>query len=65
MKPHPNEPTFTDPVCGMKVSRRTAADQLEFDGKVYYFCAEVCRKAFEAEPEKFKHRHRQHGSRKS
>ena len=61
MNPHANEPTFTDPVCGMKVSRTTAAEELEYEGRVYYFCADVCRKEFEAEPEKFRHRHRQHG----
>ncbi|HNO78148.1 MAG TPA: YHS domain-containing protein [Phycisphaerae bacterium] len=62
MKPHSNEPTFTDPVCGMKLSRKTAPEELELDGKVYCFCAKICREAFEAEPEKFRHRHRQHGT---
>lgn len=55
------QPQFKDPVCGMRVSRSTAADELEYKGKTYYFCASVCREAFEADPEKFIHHHRQHG----
>lgn len=65
MKPHPCEPTFTDPVCDMKLSRDTAAEELDYDGKTYYFCAEVCRKMFEADPDKYIHRHRQHGLKRS
>lgn len=61
MKSHHNEPTFTDPVCGMELSRSTAAETLEFDGKTYYFCAQVCLKAFKADPRKYIHKHRQHG----
>lgn len=61
MKRHPNEPTATDPVCGMKLSRTTAAEELEYDGKTYHFCAEVCRQTFEADPHKYIHHHRQHG----
>lgn len=61
MKRPMQEPSFKDPVCGMEVSRTTAADELLYRGKVSYFCAGVCREAFEAEPEKFMKRHRQHG----
>jgi len=43
----------TDPVCGMKVSGNTAAAKVDFQGKTYYFCAEGCRKAFEADPQKY------------
>ena len=61
MKRQIDEPNFKDPVCGMDVSRSTAADEFEYRGKTFYFCAGACRKAFEAEPEKYVQRHRQHG----
>ena len=57
------EPSFKDPVCGMEVSRSTAADEFEYRGKTFYFCAPACRQAFEAEPQKYIRRHRQHGMR--
>jgi YHS domain-containing protein len=56
-----NEPSYKDPVCGMQVSHTTAIDISVYQGKTYYFCAGVCREAFEAEPEKYIGRHRQHG----
>jgi YHS domain-containing protein len=37
----------------MEVSRNTAAAKAAFEGKTYYFCAEGCRKAFEADPQKY------------
>jgi len=55
------ERCFKDPVCGMEVSRSTAIGEFVYSGKAYYFCAGICREAFEAEPEKFIPRHRQHG----
>ena len=61
MKQQIDEPGFKDPVCGMEVSRMTAADECDYQGKTYYFCASACRKAFEAEPEKYIRHHRQHG----
>jgi len=61
MKRQFDEPSFTDPVCGMEVSRNTAAGEFEYRGKTYYFCAAICRDTFEQNPEKYIHRHRQHG----
>jgi len=61
MKQQSNERRFKDPVCGMEVSRTTAIVELAYQGKTYYFCAPTCRAAFEAEPEKYVRRHRQHG----
>ena len=55
------ERTFKDPVCGMEVSRLTAAEEVKYQGKIYYFCARTCREAFEAEPGKYIRLHRQHG----
>jgi YHS domain-containing protein len=45
--------TFIDPVCGMTVNPITAAAQTCYNGIQIYFCAEGCRKAFDAAPEKF------------
>ena len=56
-----NEPGFKDPVCGMEVSRMTVIEECDYQDKTYYFCAGICRKAFEAEPEKYIRQHRQHG----
>jgi YHS domain-containing protein len=61
MKKQGNKDSFKDPVCGMEVSRMTAADEIVYQGKTYYFCAGTCRQAFEAEPEKYLKHHRQHG----
>lgn len=43
----------TDPVCGMKFLPEKAKTKLEYRGQTYFFCAEVCRKQFEAEPERY------------
>ena len=42
-----------DWVCGMDVDETTAKHTTEFEGQTYYFCAPGCRKAFEAEPQKY------------
>lgn len=44
---------FKDPVCGMEVSRNTAAAVAEYKGETYYFCAPVCRDRFLEDPEKY------------
>lgn len=61
MEHQKNERSYKDPVCGMEVSRLTAVEEAEYQGKTYYFCAGICREAFEAEPDKYIHHHRQHG----
>lgn len=61
MKQQSNERNFKDPVCGMEVSRTTAAADFVYQGKTFYFCAAACRQAFEAEPDKHIKHHRQHG----
>ena len=48
-----NEPTFTDPVCGMTVTAVSAAGHYEYQGVVYYFCAPGCLHSFKKEPEKY------------
>jgi len=47
------EQTVKDPVCGMTVDKGTAAATAEYAGKTYYFCADHCRQAFEADPQKY------------
>jgi YHS domain-containing protein len=42
-----------DPVCRMEVDEADAAATTEYQGQEYYFCAEGCRVAFEADPEKY------------
>ncbi|HEY8489679.1 MAG TPA: YHS domain-containing protein [Dehalococcoidia bacterium] len=42
-----------DPVCGMEVDPAKAAATAEYKGKTYYFCAPGCKRAFEAEPERY------------
>ncbi len=61
MKRQVNEPDYKDPVCGMLVSRTTAAAEFEFQGKTYYFCSDACREGFAAEPSQYVRAHRQHG----
>ena len=43
----------TDPVCGMEVDEKKAAATSEHKGRTYYFCAPGCKKAFDANPEKY------------
>jgi YHS domain-containing protein len=43
----------TDPVCGMDVDEASAKHTAEFNGDTYYFCAPGCKKAFDAEPQKY------------
>jgi len=42
-----------DPVCGMQIDPKTAAGKSEYKGQMYYFCSLGCKKAFDAEPEKY------------
>jgi Cu+-exporting ATPase len=42
-----------DPVCKMEVDEKTAAAISEYKGEKYYFCAVGCKKAFDADPEKY------------
>ncbi len=42
-----------DPVCSMEVDEKAAAATSEYQGKTYYFCAPGCKKAFDADPEKY------------
>ncbi len=48
-------PVARDPMCGMEVDEKRAAaagTTSAYEGKTYYFCAEECKKRFDAEPAK-------------
>ena len=53
MKSNPMGKNVVDPVCGMSLDPETAKIKAFIDGQNYYFCAEGCRKTFEADPEKY------------
>ena len=42
-----------DPVCKMTIDSEKAAAKSEYKGQTYYFCAPGCKKAFDANPEKY------------
>ena len=49
----PKPGAVRDPVCGMWVDPKTAADSCAFGGQTYYFCRTHCRTRFEADPDRF------------
>jgi len=46
-------PLVTDPVCGMRISPKTASGSTEHDHTTYYFCAAGCQERFSKEPTKY------------
>ncbi len=46
-------PIVHDPVCGMRISPKTAGFSSYFGDKTYYFCASGCFKEFEKHPKKY------------
>ena len=53
MKASSNAKTIIDPVCQMKVTKDDDAPSYVFQSETYHFCADACRKAFVADPEKY------------
>jgi Cu+-exporting ATPase len=47
-------PIAIDPICKMDVEKATATLMSEYQGKMFYFCAQYCKDTFEADPEKYK-----------
>ena len=43
-----------DPVCGMKVNLNTTDIMTTYQGQDYYFCADMCRREFEANPKRYR-----------
>ena len=52
-KHQPSSETHIDPVCHMEVSANRADIRSTYQSHTYYFCAEGCKKSFEAAPEKY------------
>lgn len=46
-------PIVIDPVCGMRLSPKTAGSAIKEGGESYYFCAEGCKEKFGQNPKKF------------
>ena len=44
---------FVDPVCQMQVAKGSKIPSFVFQSDTYHFCADSCRKAFMANPEKY------------
>ena len=42
-----------DPVCKMQVDEAKAAATSEYNGKTYYFCAAVCKRKFDENPQQY------------
>lgn len=42
-----------DPVCGMTFDTSEAVATVEYEGIMYYFCAQGCKEAFEDDPERY------------
>ena len=42
-----------DPVCKMQVDENKNAGKSEYNGKTYYFCAAVCKRKFDENPDKY------------
>jgi len=48
-----SETKVIDPVCGMEVAPGETKLVSVYKGRSYWFCSDGCRKAFEADPDKY------------
>ena len=51
-----NKHLFIDPVCHMKVPKDSKVPSYLFRSNINYFCANTCRDAFIANPDKYLHK---------
>jgi YHS domain-containing protein len=42
-----------DPVCKMQVDENKSAGKSDYNGKTYYFCAPVCKRKFDENPQQY------------
>lgn len=42
-----------DPVCGMKVNLEQTQYKSTYQGKIYGFCSDECKKTFDQNPEQY------------
>jgi YHS domain-containing protein len=47
------EQKLVDPVCGMTVTKETAAGTYVYKGQTYYFCSKACQDNFTKDPQKY------------
>ena len=47
------QPRVKDPVCKMVLAKKTAVADYDYEGRAYYFCAEICRDEFAVHPERY------------
>jgi len=45
--------TASDPVCNIKIRKRTALVKLKYRNKTYFFCSTSCKTAFKKAPKKY------------
>ena len=43
----------TDPVCGMSIDKKGAADTATHSGQTYHFCSKGCAQKFRANPKNY------------
>jgi P-type Cu+ transporter len=43
----------TDPVCGMRIDEAEALGSARFEARTFYFCSELCKSRFDADPERY------------
>lgn len=51
--PYQQENLVTDPVCGMRINKTSAAGQAQYHGQTYYFCVDECRRSFIGDPQQY------------
>jgi Cu+-exporting ATPase len=42
-----------DPVCGIDLTEEHGKFAYDFEDETYYFCSELCKEKFAAQPEKY------------
>jgi YHS domain-containing protein len=47
------EKKVKDPVCGMKITTKSAAGKSSYKGKTYHFCTKEDKEKFDKEPAKY------------
>jgi Cu+-exporting ATPase len=47
------EQKLVDPVCGMTVTKESAAGTYVYKGQTYYFCSKACKDNFTKDPQKY------------
>lgn len=51
--PYQQENLVTDPVCGMRFNKLSAAAEIAYGRRTFYFCVQECREKFVTEPTRY------------